>query len=168
VREAHEKIKPFQKTVRMNVCELTMSDPLAQPTLVVFVYGTLKPGYGNHRLYCQECLISVTPAKVQGKLYALAAGYPGLTQGDDWVWGFQLTFPPDLALLASLDELEDYAPNRDPRKNLYTRDWLPILTPTGQPLGYAWVYRMAIATVQAMGGQYLPEGKWDAQDTSIG
>jgi gamma-glutamylcyclotransferase (GGCT)/AIG2-like uncharacterized protein YtfP len=152
----------------MNVCVLTMSVPLNHPTLIVFAYGTLKPEYGNHQRYCQDRLISATPAKVQGKLYALAAGYPGLTQGNDWVWGFQLTLPRDPALLASLDDLEDYAPNRDPGQNLYTRDWLPVFAPSDQPLGHAWVYRMAIATVHAMGGQYLPEGKWDAQDAPIG
>ncbi len=43
----------------------------------IFVYGTLKQGYCNHDRYCKTA-VSIEPAQVWGRLYALPAGYPGL------------------------------------------------------------------------------------------
>ncbi len=43
----------------------------------IFVYGTLKQGYCNHDRYCKTA-VSIEPAWVWGRLYALPAGYPGL------------------------------------------------------------------------------------------
>ncbi len=43
----------------------------------IFVYGTLKQGYCNHERYCKTA-VSIQPAQVWGRLYALPAGYPGL------------------------------------------------------------------------------------------
>ncbi len=43
----------------------------------IFVYGTLKRGYCNHDRYCKTA-VSIEPAWVWGRLYALPAGYPGL------------------------------------------------------------------------------------------
>ena len=45
--------------------------------LRLFVYGTLKRGFENHRKLCQG-VRSVEEAAIRGKLYALPAGYPAL------------------------------------------------------------------------------------------
>ncbi len=45
--------------------------------LRLFVYGTLKRGFNNHRKLCRGVL-SVEEAEIRGKLYALPAGYPAL------------------------------------------------------------------------------------------
>jgi gamma-glutamylcyclotransferase (GGCT)/AIG2-like uncharacterized protein YtfP len=45
--------------------------------LRLFVYGTLKRGFENHRKLCQG-VRSVEAAAIRGKLYALPAGYPAL------------------------------------------------------------------------------------------
>ncbi len=45
--------------------------------LRLFVYGTLKRGFDNHRRLCQGVL-AVEEAEIRGKLYALPAGYPVL------------------------------------------------------------------------------------------
>jgi gamma-glutamylcyclotransferase (GGCT)/AIG2-like uncharacterized protein YtfP len=43
----------------------------------IFVYGTLKQGYCNHKRFCKNA-ISIEPAWVWGRLYHLPAGYPGI------------------------------------------------------------------------------------------
>lgn len=52
--------------------------------LCVFVYGSLKRGYRNHRTYCGE-YEAFRPATVQGKLFRQADGYPMLTVPDSSV-----------------------------------------------------------------------------------
>jgi gamma-glutamylcyclotransferase (GGCT)/AIG2-like uncharacterized protein YtfP len=48
-----------------------------EPQLRLFVYGTLKRGFGNHRRLCQG-LVCAEAAAIRGKLYDLPAGYPAL------------------------------------------------------------------------------------------
>lgn len=43
----------------------------------LFVYGTLKRGYENHRAYCAKAF-DIAPANTWGRLYHLAEGYPAL------------------------------------------------------------------------------------------
>ena len=45
--------------------------------LRLFVYGTLKRGFGNHRRLCRG-LVRAEAAEIRGKLYDLPAGYPAL------------------------------------------------------------------------------------------
>lgn len=44
---------------------------------LLFVYGTLKPGFENHRRYCAGSE-HVGPAWAEGRLYPLPQGYPAL------------------------------------------------------------------------------------------
>ena len=48
-----------------------------EPHLRLFVYGTLKRGFGNHRRLCRG-LVRAEAAEIRGKLYDLPAGYPAL------------------------------------------------------------------------------------------
>lgn len=130
--------------------------------LPVFVYGTLQPGQHYYQvLNLEPWLISATPAQVPGRIYALPAGYPALTAEAGWVRGvlLQLRSPE---LLERLDDLEGYAPNRDRSLNLYERCWEPIYDLEGQSIGEAWLYRMAIATVQQQRGTAIAAGYWTA------
>ena len=125
----------------------------------VFVYGTLQPGEKYHQPYCGGWVIAAEPAEVQGQLYHLPLGYPGLTAGEDRVYGSLLSFDnPDI--LQRLDELEDYSSQRKSSENLYQRERTKVLSPNSTELGEAWIYRMALSRIQAIGGIYLPEGRW--------
>lgn len=125
----------------------------------VFVYGTLQPGEKYHQAYCGGWLIAAESAEVQGQLYHLPLGYPGLATGTDIVHGSLLSFN-NPAILPRLDELEDYSPQRKPSQNLYQRERTMVLSSNGDELGEAWIYRMALSRIQALGGRYLPDGRW--------
>lgn len=125
----------------------------------VFVYGTLQPGEKYHQPYCSGWVIAAEPARVKGQLYHLPLGYPGLTTGEDTISGSLLSFDRP-AILERLDELEDYKPSRNASQNLYQREQTMVFSPNGAELGEAWIYRMALSRIQALGGIYLPEGRW--------
>jgi gamma-glutamylcyclotransferase (GGCT)/AIG2-like uncharacterized protein YtfP len=132
-----------------------MSDPLR-----LFVYGTLKPGEANFDRYCRTA-ISAQPAWVQGQLYALNLGYPGLVLGgSELVVGVLLEFA-DPGVLAAIDELEDYRADRAADLNEYQRQWCRIFC--GDPGDFvtigAWVYGMRADRVLALGGVGL-DGIW--------
>lgn len=130
--------------------------------LAVFVYGTLQPGEHYYNvLNLASVVASAQPAQVQGHLYALPAGYPALTDGPHWAQGVLLQFQ-SAEILARLDNLEGYAPDRDRSLNLYERRWETIYDRTGQPLGEAWLYRMATAEVTRQQGIEVPSGHWTA------
>lgn len=125
----------------------------------VFVYGTLKPGEVNFKRYCEGKVNDIIPAYTYGHLYALNVGYPAMTVGDTQVSGMLLTFSDD-KILADMDDLEDYDPNRSPSENLYQREWITLYTSSGESLGIAWGYRMAFWRVQQLGGIFLSSGCW--------
>lgn len=125
----------------------------------VFVYGTLQPGEKYHQPYCGGGVITAEPAIVQGQLYHLPLGYPGLATGQDKVYGSLLSFE-DPAILQRLDQLEDYSPNRPAGQNLYQREQTTVTNLQGDGLGTAWIYRMTQSKIQSLGGIYLPEGRW--------
>ncbi len=83
-----------------------------------------------------------------------------MTLGDSTVQGFVLTFA-ESAILSLLDELEDYNPSRTPEQNEYNRQQIQIYDPTGQALGFAWVYLMTLEQIQRLGGVLNPGGWWN-------
>lgn len=127
----------------------------------VFVYGTLKPGEINYDRYCAGKVVKEQPAIAYGQLYHLSLGYPGMIRGDDQVQGFLLTFA-DSAIFDSLDQLEDYDPNRRPEDNEYNREQIEVYDKAGQSLGLAWVYFMTLGKVQNFQGIHIPSGCWSS------
>jgi len=125
----------------------------------VFVYGTLKPEEVNFEPYCGGKVSNITPAYTYGHLYALKVGYPAMTRGDTQVSGVLLTLKSP-QVLADLDQLEDYDPNRPPAQNFYQREWIACYDPSGESLGEAWGYRMDFSWVQQLGGLFLASGVW--------
>ncbi|MBR8828264.1 MAG: gamma-glutamylcyclotransferase [Gomphosphaeria aponina SAG 52.96 = DSM 107014] len=128
--------------------------------LKVFVYGTLKPGEANYPPYCAGKVIYSTKAYTRGKLYHLPSlGYPAMTEGEEKVEGFLLTFA-DSSVLANLDQLEDYDPQRHPSENEYYRQKILVYDPAGKYLAPGWSYFMTTEKVQQLGGIWLPSGCW--------
>lgn len=129
----------------------------------VFVYGTLKPGESNYQRYCQGRVIAQRPAVVQGKLYDLSLGYPGMVTGDGIVQGVILSFS-DPNIFIDLDQLEDYQPHRPPEENEYQRQQIPVFDLNYQPWGLVWAYLMDMTKVQVYSGVLIPDGCWKNRD----
>lgn len=125
----------------------------------VFVYGTLKPGEINYQRYCEGKVVEEQRAIACGQLYNLPLGYPAMTLGETQVHGFLLTFA-DAVILSTLDELEDYDPNRRPDENEYNRQQVEIYDLAGKTLGLAWAYFMTLEQVQQLQGVLIPSGWW--------
>ena len=127
----------------------------------VFVYGTLKPKEYNYQAYCVGRVIEETKAYTWGEIYHLPdLGYPGMTEGNNRVYGFLLTFADD-SILSALDRLETYDPVRSPEDNEYQRLIVTAYRPSGESLGEAWAYFMTKAKVKKLGGILLPAGSWN-------
>ncbi|WP_080807450.1 gamma-glutamylcyclotransferase family protein [Halomicronema hongdechloris] len=137
---------------------------MLQPSVYVFVYGTLKPGELAYDKICRPQVLTVDAAAVPGRLYHLPQGYPAITTEPGWVQGYRLGFP-DATILTVLDEFEDCYPNR-PEDSLYHRVAETVLTPDRHPLGTAWLYRMAPERVRQLQGRWLPQGCWSASRLS--
>ncbi len=136
------------------------SDSSPQSPCLVFVYGTLKPNHSNYQQYCANQVISAQPAIALGQIFALPMGYPAMIEGNNQVHGYLLTFA-DSNILKSLDQLEDYQSDRPAAENLYTRQWIEVLTPTGNSLGFAWAYLMTAEQVNQFQGVLQKEGIWN-------
>ncbi|MGB0745247.1 MAG: gamma-glutamylcyclotransferase family protein [Opitutales bacterium] len=139
--------------------------------LSVFVYGTLKPGGHYWPEYCEGKVSSQVPAKVQGELYDLHVGYPGLWLGGPghsgdcglpsktWVQGFILSFMHEQDFLR-LDHLEGYEPGRPDSDNEYIRQKVHAYSIEGEKLGDVWAYEMTKATMQRHKATRLEDGNW--------
>jgi gamma-glutamylcyclotransferase (GGCT)/AIG2-like uncharacterized protein YtfP len=128
------------------------------PACQVFVYGTLKPGERAFERFCAAYVVEMVAAIAPGRLYHLPLGYPALTLESGWVQGVLLTFAT-AAVLTPLDAFEEYYPDRLQdseyqrlRQRIYGLDYTP--------LSEAWVYTMTKTRVDALGGQWLPQGFW--------
>jgi len=127
----------------------------------VFVYGTLKPGFRFWPEFCEGRVARPPiPAKIEGRLYDLGVGYPGLTRAEPgWVHGYILSFPSE-ADLARVDGLEGYDPAGPPEENEYARLRVPCYEPEGAPLGEVWAYEMERGKIAAFGGVLIEDGVW--------
>ncbi|MGJ3250682.1 MAG: gamma-glutamylcyclotransferase family protein [Elainellaceae cyanobacterium] len=134
---------------------------MTQSNVSVFVYGTLQPGEFYYSQYCAETVVASCRAIAHGLLFDLPAGYPAMTKGEGIVRGFLLSFD-DSSVLASLDELEEYHPERADTENEYQRQCVEVFTLNHQPLGFAWTYLMSIEQATQLGGILIPHGKWSA------
>ncbi|MGB3754821.1 MAG: gamma-glutamylcyclotransferase [Rivularia sp. (in: cyanobacteria)] len=130
--------------------------------LRVFVYGTLKPGEANYEFYCANWVVDAKKAWTRGELYALPQGYPVITQGNNSVYGYLLSFN-DSKVLNHLDELEDYHPQRLASENLYNRMQVEIFDLESNSLGLAWVYFMSSAKVRQLKGTPQTDGLWSGR-----
>lgn len=125
----------------------------------VFVYGTLKPGQVNYRLYCANKVKESVVARVRGQLFDLPLGYPAMTLGESWVEGYLLTFAEE-KILVDLDWLEDYREERSIAQNEYYRQMIPVYDVFERYLGEGWAYLMTREKIESLKGVVLPSGIW--------
>jgi len=131
-----------------------------EKSLIVFVYGTLKPGGHYWPEFCEGQVLSQKAAKIRGELYDLHVGYPGLLlRGNGWVHGYLLEFGSKQDL-DRLDYLEGYLPNRPESQNEYNRLKVTCFNPNGQELGEFWAYEMTTATAERLQGTLVESGNW--------
>ena len=130
-----------------------------EPNLKVFVYGTLKPGEANFAPYCHRYVKSQEEAYVEGLLYELPMGYPGITEGNNKVRGVLLTFSTN-KVLQNLDLLEGYQPNRTSNLNEYDRRLVPVYSLDDQFIDRAWCYFMTPEKIEQYQGILLKSNCW--------
>lgn len=133
---------------------------MRQP-LPVFVYGTLLPGFQNHNAYVKPYAHQAIPATIQGEIYHLPQGYPGLLDGADEVVGALLYFAPVAyeQALAGLDELETYFGPGDPRNEYDRVEVTAVLTGTGEAVR-AYAYRYLDEAYVRREGIRVADGDW--------
>jgi gamma-glutamylcyclotransferase (GGCT)/AIG2-like uncharacterized protein YtfP len=126
----------------------------------VFVYGTLKPGAANFDRYCGTEVVSIYRAYIYGQLYDLPSfGYPGAIHGNSKIQGFVLRFADD-RILAQLDVLEDYEPQRDPAANDYNREAIAAYISDRVVDPAVWAYFINPARLHGWGGVRIADGWW--------
>jgi len=128
--------------------------------ILVFVYGTLKPGRRYWAQFCEGKVTRSVEAKIRGELYQLNPGYPGLLTGDEWVFGYVLWLKNSEAL-AGFDELEDYKEDRPPEQNEYNRERVDCYDAQGKPLCQAWTYYLSPVRAQGLGAVKIDSGVWE-------
>lgn len=102
----------------------------------LFVYGTLMPGYGNHRRIFEH-VRSARPGAIQGILIDLGA-FPALIHGEGRVKGILLEV--DAEALRITDFIEGY--RADGGRSLYVREMTEVDVGDGSAV-YAWTYFFA-------------------------
>lgn len=158
-------------------------EKLIQTPMRVFVYGTLKQGYGNNRLMTSAK--SWEPAMVNGEIYdcgipfvtmkqekvsCYATGNPKVDvpafhkapfkKFDDYadtVFGEIYEFE-NWEALKSLDRLEGFSPERN--NNLYERALVTTKTVRGNELKLAWIYLAPSQKENRFGGRKIFSGTW--------
>ncbi|MFI5620240.1 gamma-glutamylcyclotransferase family protein [Streptomyces sp. NPDC051567] len=131
--------------------------------LPFFVYGTLRPGEVNHRLFLRGRTVAEEPARLPDAALYDGPGYPyAVPRAGSAVVGELIAPEPGAygELLAALDELEEYeGPGRP--GNLYDRTVREVLRPDGTPVR-AWVYLASplLARDLEESGTAIPGGDW--------
>ncbi|MEU3344316.1 gamma-glutamylcyclotransferase family protein [Streptomyces sp. NPDC006700] len=118
----------------------TAPTPPSAP-LPFFVYGTLRPGEGNHGLLLRGRTRSEEPARLSGAVLYEGPGYPyaveepgGLVRGD-----LVAARPEEYGeVLTALDRLEEYVAG-DPH-SLYERVERDVVRESDGAVVRAWVY----------------------------
>lgn len=126
----------------------------------VFVYGTLKPGGKYYQIYCLGKTLREIKSWAKGELYDLPLGYPAMTEGDNKVYGYLLTFASHREL-DNLDRLEGYTGINNSPLNEYDRRKIMVYDENNQPLNEAWCYFMDREKINQLNGVALTLGYWD-------
>ncbi|MDA0349095.1 MAG: gamma-glutamylcyclotransferase [Verrucomicrobia bacterium] len=137
----------------------------------VFVYGTLKPGGFYHDRFCGSFHFETEEAFVDGRLFDFPhLGYPGaLQEKGSRIRGFILRFShPETEVLAKLDMLEGYDPERTEDLNEYYRKRISVFKEENdtEASEKAWCYFMTLKKIESYGGVWLPNGSWPIKTPS--
>ena len=113
---------------------------------IIFVYGTLKRGFGNHMLLSRKSTKFLGKATVKNHfLVALSAYIPGMSQcaqkkeKESKVWSYVSgeLYEIDQETLKEVDVLEGFSENRS--CNLYTRERIVATKENGEEIS-CWAY----------------------------
>jgi gamma-glutamylcyclotransferase (GGCT)/AIG2-like uncharacterized protein YtfP len=121
---------------------------------MVFVYGTLMSGFGNHRRL-ESRTILVGNGVTEGRLYHLGF-YPGLIEGDGPVEG-EVYRIIDGKVIESLDALEGYYGAG--AGNLYRRVSCEVRLDNGD-VCRCWTYVYEDAEEAIQNGILVEDGSW--------
>ncbi|MER5882368.1 gamma-glutamylcyclotransferase family protein [Streptomyces sp. NPDC001941] len=126
--------------------------------LPFFVYGTLRPGEGNHDRFLRGRTVAEEPAVLHGALLYDGPGYPFALPGDGAVRGELVTAADEGygALLRVLDELEEYFGPGHPL-NVYARVERDVVRERDGATVRAWVY---FAAPGVPTGPAIAAGDW--------
>ena len=128
----------------------------------IFVYGTLKQGFGNHHRIFGGYDIKITPAFTHGRLYDLG-WYPAMTVGKEKVYGQLIEFD-NSEILKRVDYLEGYKGINHPH-NYYERGEVDVFV-DGDTVK-AWVYFLNENQVKRYGGNCIITGIWSINHALI-
>ena len=115
--------------------------------VALFVYGTLMEAEAQAGLLAGMRRV---PARVQGRLFRMPAGYPALVLGPEaWVHGelVDLTEPRRLPILDTYEGVEE---------GLYERVQVPVWIGLRTLDAWTWV----MTDPEGQGGIALPSGRW--------
>jgi gamma-glutamylcyclotransferase (GGCT)/AIG2-like uncharacterized protein YtfP len=105
--------------------------------LPLFVYGTLRRGFGNYNNYLRGKVADIVPGTIKGEMFDVGA-FPAVVCGEYTVVGELMYI--DLAdyvdTMKNCDILEGYNPDAD--FNMYERQIIEVNTEDG--IKHAWVY----------------------------
>ena len=121
----------------------------------IFVYGTLKQGFGNHHRIFGGFVIKIQLAFTYGRLYDLG-WYPAMTEGSDKVFGELIEFN-NPEILKRVDYLEGFKGENHPH-NYYERRIVDVFV--GGDTVKAWVYFLSEEQVSRYGGNFIASGEW--------
>lgn len=87
----------------------------------LFVYGSLSEGFYNYNIYLKGKVLIKHESRTKGKLFHLVnKGYPGMIEGDEWVYGELFTIKDYEKTLEDIDKMEHYY-GKDNPENEYNR-----------------------------------------------
>ena len=107
--------------------------------LPVFVYGTLRRGFGNYYSFLKGTTEKEEPATMKGVMYS-TGGFPAVIRGEGIVQGELMYIDKKFYnyTLNRLDMLEGYNPH-DEMTSMYFRREVSVVTKTGKQVK-AWAY----------------------------
>ncbi len=104
----------------------------------IFVYGTLKSGYGLSHVWPNRPK-SIVLGRIAANLLNLGP-YPGAIEGTGFVLGELWRFDLEemAAVLKSLDEAEEFYPCKPAAFSLYVRKTVQVITQVGELKAFAY------------------------------
>lgn len=127
----------------------------------IFVYGSLRTGFFNYHKYLLGKVSDTKVGKVKGKLYHMPhKGYPALIDGNDDVFGEVMTLRDFEAVMAPMDEMENYYGINDNR-NEYNRVIMDVELLNGTIEScYVYYYAMNDKEIFDSNSIYVENGDW--------
>lgn len=116
--------------------------------LPVFVYGTLRKGYGNYLRLLEGKTDTIMEANTTGEMYSVG-GFPAVVPGADTIIGELVYIKPKLydKVMADLDRLEGYVPE-DINQSMYIRKVVDVVTASGKVVeAYIYIWNSGVTSL---------------------